>query len=34
MLAFEDLMMERRTAMAQRAVTWMDATVDVEQLRK
>jgi hypothetical protein len=34
MLAFADLMMERRTAMARRAVTWMDATVDVEQLRK
>jgi hypothetical protein len=33
-LAFEDLMMDRRTAMAQRAVTWVDATVDVERLTK
>lgn len=33
-LAFEDLMMDRRTAMAQRAVTWVDATVDVERLAK
>lgn len=34
MLAFEDLMMDHRTAMAQRAVTWVDATVDVERLTK
>jgi hypothetical protein len=34
MLASEDLMMDRRTAMAQRAVTWVDATVDVERLTK
>lgn len=33
-LAFEDLMMDRRTAMAQRALTWVDATVDVERLTK
>ncbi len=34
MWVFDDLMMERRTAMAKRALTWIDAAVDVEQLRK
>ena len=34
-LAFVDLMpSQQRLAMAKRAVNWVDATVDVEQLRK
>ncbi len=34
MLASEDVIRDRRTAMAQRAVTWVDATVDIEGLAK
>ena len=34
MLAFEDVMLDRRVAMAKRAVIWVDATVDVERLTK
>jgi hypothetical protein len=35
MLAFEDLMpLQQGMTMAKRAVTWADATVDVEQFRK
>ncbi len=34
MVAFQDLMLDRSTAMAKRAVTWVDATVDTEQLAK
>jgi hypothetical protein len=35
MLAFEDLMpLQQRMTMAKSAVTWADATVDVEQFRK
>lgn len=34
MLAFEDVMLDRRVAMANRAVMWVDTTVDVERLTK
>jgi len=34
MLAFEDVMLVRRVAMAKRAVIWVDTTVDVERLTK
>ncbi len=34
MVAFQDLMLDRSTAMAKRAVTWVDATIDTEQLAK
>jgi len=34
MVAFQDLMLDRSTAMAKPAVTWVDATVDTEQLAK
>ena len=33
-LASEDVIRDRRTAMAQRAVTWVDATVDIKGLAK
>ena len=32
MLAFDDLMLDRSVAMAKRAVTWADATVEVERV--
>jgi hypothetical protein len=32
MLAFEDVMRDRRVAMAKRALIWVDTTVDVERL--
>lgn len=31
MLAFEDVMLDRRMAMAKRALIWADATIEVER---
>ena len=34
MFAFGDLMLDRRVSLANRALTWADATVDAKQLAK
>ena len=33
-VAFDDLIMDRRTAIAKRALIWADATVEIERIEK